>query len=46
MVKKAFGMPAFIGKDIEYKHWNIVMQLHNSLMKPHLENCVHFGAAS
>lgn len=30
---------AFIGKDIQFKNWVIMMQLYKSLVRPHLEYC-------
>lgn len=36
VVKKVIGMLGFIGKDIEYKDWDITMQLYELLVKPHL----------
>eukprot|EP00061_Rhincodon_typus_P015331 g42943.t1 len=31
VVKKAFSMLSFIGRDIEYRSWNVVLQLYKSL---------------
>ena len=42
VVKKAYGMLAFIGRGIEYKSWQIMLQLYKVLVRPHLECCVQF----
>ena len=43
VVKKAYGMLAFIGRGIEYKSWSLMLQLHRTLVRPHLEYCVPEG---
>ena len=42
MVKKAFGMLGFIGQNIEYRSWDILLKLYKTLIRPHLEYCVQF----
>ena len=42
IVKKAYSMLAFIGQDIEYKNWQVMLQLYRALVRPHLEYCVQF----
>ena len=42
VVKKAYGMLAFIGRGIEYKNWQVMLQLYRTLVMPHLEYCVQF----
>ena len=42
VVKKAYGTLAFIGWGIEYKSWQIMLQLCKTLVWPHLEYCVQF----
>jgi len=37
-----YGTIAFIGLSIEYKCWEIMLQLYTTLVRPHLENCVQF----
>ena len=37
VVKKAYGMLAFIGWGIEYRNWKIMLQLYKTLVRPHLE---------
>lgn len=39
VVKKAFGMLAFVWMDIEYKSWDVIMPLYR-LMSPHLDDAV------
>ena len=41
VVKKAYGMLAFIGWGIEFKNWQ-VMLLYRTLVRPHLECRVQF----
>ena len=40
VVEKAYGMLAFIGRDIEYRNWKILLQLYKTLVRPHLDYCV------
>ena len=35
-------MLGFIGQNIEYRSWDVLFKLHNTLVKPHLEYCVQF----
>ncbi|PLS49478.1 hypothetical protein CYV29_15670, partial [Carnobacterium maltaromaticum] len=42
VVKKAYGMLSFIGRGIEYKSWQVMLQLYRTLVRPHLEYCVQF----
>ena len=42
VVKKAYGMLAFIGWWVEYRNWKIMLQLYKILVRPHLEYCVQF----
>eukprot|EP00061_Rhincodon_typus_P012141 g37691.t1 len=42
IVKKAFGMLAFIGRCIEYRSWEVILQLYGILVRPLLEYCVQF----
>lgn len=39
-IKKPYGMFAFIGQIIECKSWNVMLQLHITLVRPHLQYCV------
>ena len=42
VVKKAYGMLAFIGRGIEFKNWQVMLQLYRTLVRPHLEYSVQF----
>ena len=42
VAKKAFGMLGFIGQNIEYRGWGVLLKLHKTLVRPHLEYCVQF----
>ena len=42
VVKKALGMLGFIGQNIEYRSWDILLKLYKTLVRPHLEYCVQF----
>ena len=42
MVKKAFGMLGFIGQNIEYRSWDVLLKLYKTLIRPLLEYCVQF----
>ena len=42
VVKNAFGMLGFIGQNIEYRSWDILLKLYKTLVRPHLEYCVQF----
>ena len=42
VVKKAFGMLRFIGQNIEYRNWDVLLKLYKTLVRPHLEYCVQF----
>eukprot|EP00061_Rhincodon_typus_P004050 g21630.t1 len=42
IVKKAFGMLAFIGWCIEYRSWEVMLQLYETLVRPVLEYCMQF----
>ena len=37
VVKKAYGVLAFIGRGIEFKNWQVMLQLYRTLVRPHLE---------
>ena len=42
VVKKAYGVLAFIGRGIEFRSRDIMLQLYKTLVRPHLEYCVQF----
>jgi len=42
VVKKAYGVLAFIGRGIEFRSRNVMLQLYKTLVRPHLEYCVQF----
>jgi len=42
VVKKAYCMLAFIGKSIEFKNRQVMLQLERALVRPHMEYCVQF----
>ena len=42
VVKKAFGMLGFIGQNIEYRSWNVLLKFYKTLVRLHLEYCVQF----
>ena len=42
VVKKAFGMLGYIGQNIEYRSWDVLLKLYKTLVRPHLEYCVQF----
>ena len=42
VVKKAYGMLAFIGRGSEFKNWQVMLQLYRTLVRPHLEYSVQF----
>ena len=42
LVKKAYGMLAFIGRGIEFKNWQVMLTLYRTLVRPHLEYSVQF----
>ncbi|XP_062906374.1 uncharacterized protein LOC134347835 [Mobula hypostoma] len=42
VVKKAFGMLAFINQSIEYRSWEVMLELYKALARPNLEYCVQF----
>ena len=42
VVKKAYGMLAFIGRGIEYRNWQVMLQLYRTLVRSHLEYCIQF----
>eukprot|EP00061_Rhincodon_typus_P007698 g29660.t1 len=42
VVKKAYGMLAFVGQGIEYKNQDVMLQLYKTLFKLHLEYCIQF----
>ena len=44
VVKNAYGMLAFIGRGIELKNWQVMLQLYRTLVRPHLEYSVQFWA--
>ena len=46
VVKKAYGMLAFIGWGIEFKNWQVMLQLYRTLVKPHLEYSVQILVAT
>ena len=37
-------MLAFIGRSIEFKNWQVMLQLYRTLVRPHLEYRVQIGA--
>ena len=37
IVKKAYGMLAFIGQGTECKNWQVMLQLYRTLVRLHLE---------
>ncbi|WP_221627760.1 reverse transcriptase domain-containing protein, partial [Proteus mirabilis] len=43
-VKKAYGVLAFIGRGIEFRSPEVMLQLYKTLVRPHLEYCVQFWA--
>ncbi|XP_059843914.1 P-selectin glycoprotein ligand 1 isoform X2 [Hypanus sabinus] len=42
VVKRAFGILAFINQNIEYKNWNVMVRLYKALVRPNLEYCMQF----
>ena len=46
MVKKAFSLLGFIGQNIEYRSWDVLLKLYKTLVRPHLEYCVQFWSPS
>ena len=42
VVKKAFSMLGFIGQNIEYRSWDVLLMLYKTLVRLHLEYCVQF----
>ena len=42
VVKKAYGVLAFIGRGIEFRSRSVMLQLYTTLVRPHLEYCVQF----
>ena len=42
-VKKAYGMLAFIGQGIEFKNWQVILQLYRTLVRPHLNIVFNSG---
>ena len=42
VVKKAFGMLAFINQSIEYRSWDVMLKLYKALVRPNLEYGVQF----
>ena len=44
-VKTATGMLAFIGWDIEFKIWQVILQLSRTLVRPHLEYSAQFWSS-
>ena len=42
MVKKVFNTLALISQGIEYRSWDIMLQLYKSMLRPHLEYCLQF----
>ena len=42
VVKKVYGMLAFIGRGVDYRSWKIMLQLYKTLVRLHLEYCVQF----
>ena len=42
VVKKAYGMLAFIGWGIEFKNWQVMLHVYRTLVRPHLEYSVQF----
>jgi len=44
VVKKAYGVLAFIHKGIEFKSRWVMLQFYKTLVWPHLEYCVQFWA--
>eukprot|EP00061_Rhincodon_typus_P008089 g30394.t1 len=44
VVKKAFGVLAFIGQCIEYWNWEDMLWLYRTLVRPLLEYCIRFSS--
>jgi len=42
VVKKAYGMLAFIGWGIEFKNWQLMLEPYRILLRPHFEYSVQF----
>ena len=42
VVKKAYGVLAFINRGIEIRSREIMLQLYKTLVRPHLEYCAQF----
>ena len=42
VVKKAYGRLAFIGRGIEFKNWQVMLQFYRTCVRPHLEYSVQF----
>ena len=42
VVKKAYCMLAFIARGIEFKNWQVMLQVSRTLFRPHLEYSVQF----
>ena len=42
VVKKAYGVLAFIGRGIEFRSHEVMLQLYKTLVRPNLEYCVQF----
>eukprot|EP00061_Rhincodon_typus_P006561 g27323.t1 len=42
VVKKVYGMLAFIGQGIEYKSQDVMLQLYKTFVRTHLEYCINF----
>eukprot|EP00061_Rhincodon_typus_P007034 g28298.t1 len=42
VVKKAYGMLVFIGRGIEYKNRQVMLQLYRTSVRLHLEYCIQF----
>jgi len=42
LVTKAYGMLAFNGRGIEFKNWQVMLQLYGTFIRRHLEHSVQF----
>eukprot|EP00061_Rhincodon_typus_P011120 g35908.t1 len=41
-MKKVFGMLAFIGQNLDYRSWAVMLQLYRALIRRLLECCIQF----
>eukprot|EP00061_Rhincodon_typus_P007330 g28923.t1 len=42
VVKKPFGILAFIAQTFEYRSWDVMLRLYRTLVRPVMEYCVQF----